>query len=1124
MKTKLLSLFIFYYVGAGAQTNVPGGNVYGAWTLAGSPYNVSGHITVPKDSTLTIQPGVNIVFQGHYKFNVRGRVFAAGTSSDTVVFTAADTSIGWWGMRYDSILVTQDSSLFVYCKLQYGKANTGTGNDLYGGAIMVNNFSKIRIANCMITNNFSSGGGGICFNSSNGTISNCTVSNNTASVSSANSNTYSYGGGIYFSSFSGTISNCTVSNNSVFSSSSNSYGSYSYGGGIYFITSFLATISNCTVSNNTASAFSSNSLYSSSYGGGIYFDLSAAFPPPTGGTITNCTISNNTCSNAYYSYGGGIYFSSWAYSNFAGGFITNCTIQDNSSSSGGGGIYFGSLHSGPVITNCIINNNTSRYGAGIDCSSYGGTITNSTISNNFSISSFSYGGGIYGGMDTIADCIISNNSSSYGGGVYSSSGAITNCAIINNTAFSSSEGGGGIYFLGSPTVTNCTIANNDATGTSGGGGGLFFKNNSDPDFINCILYGNTASSGNGANIYLYDSLSNPSFSYCDIQGSSAAIYNNSGTYSGSYTNNIDSVPLFVAPSAGAGTGFNGLIANWHLQTTSPCIDMGDPNNTIGFYPASDLGGNPRVVVCRIDMGAYEDQNGLPFLVSLSIQQNIYCVGNGNGAATVTVSNGTPPYTYSWSSGETTSAVTGLSAGTYTVIVTDAGNCSKTGIVTITQPNLIISMTSVQTACNANTGTASASPSGGTSPYTFIWNNGQTTSVTTGLGTGNYTVTITDANGCTKNAIAYITPKPSPNVTTSATQTNCSPSTGTAAATALGGASPYTYLWSDGQTTSVATALAAGSYTVVVTDSYGCTKTATVSVTQKSNPNVTTSTTQTNCSSPTGTATASVSGGTFPYTYLWSNNATTQQANNLAAGNYSVTVTDANGCTSSDSVTISQFPSVLTNQNVSICNGDSILVGGNYQTTAGTYNDTLQTVNGCDSVIVTALTINSLPSVSLSLNPDTVCISSGAYALTGGSPNGGIYSGAGVSAGNFNPSMAGNGLHNIIYTYTDANNCTNSDTAHVFVDLCTGVQTYFNSEEIIISPNPTTGIFTIQFADPSTLLKVTAVEITNLLGEKIYSSVINSSKSEIDLSKTSKGIYFIKVISEAGVVTRKLILQ
>ena len=170
---KLYTLIVFASVIAGAakhshaQSSIPAGNVYGTWTLAGSPYNVQGHITIPVDSTLIIEPGVNIVFQGHYKFNVQGRVLAIGTVTDTIIFTAANTSTGWWGMRFDNTPFTQDSSIFKYCKLQWGKAN-GSGNDLYGGAFMINGFSKVRIANSHIANNTSSssGGGIYCASSS----------------------------------------------------------------------------------------------------------------------------------------------------------------------------------------------------------------------------------------------------------------------------------------------------------------------------------------------------------------------------------------------------------------------------------------------------------------------------------------------------------------------------------------------------------------------------------------------------------------------------------------------------------------------------------------------------------------------------------------------------------------------------------------------------------------------------------------------------------------------------------------------------------------------------------------------------------------------------------------------
>ena len=118
-----------------AQTEIPPGDVSGTWTQANSPYNINGEITIPNDSTLTIEPGVEVIFTGHYKFNVQGRLLAIGTETDTIVFTINDTTGfhdltipdgGWGGIRFMDTPSTNDSSKIVYCKLQYGKANTGT--------------------------------------------------------------------------------------------------------------------------------------------------------------------------------------------------------------------------------------------------------------------------------------------------------------------------------------------------------------------------------------------------------------------------------------------------------------------------------------------------------------------------------------------------------------------------------------------------------------------------------------------------------------------------------------------------------------------------------------------------------------------------------------------------------------------------------------------------------------------------------------------------------------------------------------------------------------------------------------------------------------------------------------
>ena len=146
-----ICFLLFAIVKIYAQTTVPAGQVYGHWTLAGSPYNITGSITIPNDSTLKIDAGVNVVFQGHFKFNVNGNIIAIGTALDTIKFTANNIVAGWFGFRFNNTPTTNDSSIFRYCKIQYGKA-TGSFPDSNGGGFYFDGFSKAEIDHCYITN------------------------------------------------------------------------------------------------------------------------------------------------------------------------------------------------------------------------------------------------------------------------------------------------------------------------------------------------------------------------------------------------------------------------------------------------------------------------------------------------------------------------------------------------------------------------------------------------------------------------------------------------------------------------------------------------------------------------------------------------------------------------------------------------------------------------------------------------------------------------------------------------------------------------------------------------------------------------------------------------------------
>jgi hypothetical protein len=234
----------------------------------------------------------------------------------------------------------------------------------------------------------------------------------------------------------------------------------------------------------------------------------------------------------------------------------------------------------------------------------------------------------------------------------------------------------------------------------------------------------------------------------------------------------------------------------------------------------------------------------PSVLSASITgpTNVSCNGGNNGAATVSPAGGTPGYSYSWSTtpAQTGVTATGLSAGTYTVTVTDNNNCETTASVTITQPDALSASITAPTnvSCNGgNNGAATVTPAGGTSGYTYSWSTtpAQTGVTATGLIAGTYTVTVTDANNCTTTASVTITQPDvlSASITTP-TNVSCNGgSNGAATVTPAGGTSAYSYAWSTtpAQTGVTATGLIAGTYTVTVTDSKGCTATTSVTITQ-----------------------------------------------------------------------------------------------------------------------------------------------------------------------------------------------------------------------------------------------------------------------------------------------------
>ncbi len=387
-------------------------------------------------------------------------------------------------------------------------------------------------------------------------------------------------------------------------------------------------------------------------------------------------------------------------------------------------------------------------------------------------------------------------------------------------------------------------------------------------------------------------------------------------------------------------------------------------------------------------------------------------GSCNGSVSVTASGGTAPYTYSWDNGHTDATVTGLCSGTYSVTVYDNTGCNSaiSSVAVAPSTNITIGIQNyTDVTCNGLcNGTATTSVNGGSSPYTYAWNNGGTSSTETGLCTGSYAVVVTDASGCSSNMASVSISEPSAIVlSTSATPDICSAGNGTASVVASGGAGGYLYSWSpSGGNGSTAIGLPAGNYSVTVTDASGCTFTQSV-VVPIDNSNccnlvLTTSSTPDVCSAHNGTATVVASGGTSGYVYLWSpSGGNGSTATGLPSGNYSVTVTDASGCTSSQSVVVAVDNSnccslvLATSSTPDVCgrnNGMAVVsvsggiapysytwspVGGNGATAsnlpAGNYIVNVTDANGCaasEGVVVGADNTNCCCNLTLAISSKT----------------------------------------------------------------------------------------------------------------------------------------------------------
>ena len=358
----------------------------------------------------------------------------------------------------------------------------------------------------------------------------------------------------------------------------------------------------------------------------------------------------------------------------------------------------------------------------------------------------------------------------------------------------------------------------------------------------------------------------------------------------------DSIVTYAAPTTDDNCGVANVTMIAGLASGSD-FPVGTTTVT---YEVEDIHGNTSQ--CSFDVTVF------PLPEADIIATDVSCNGLGDGTLDLTVTNGTSPYSFVWSNGSTDEDLTGLVPGTYDVVITDDNGCTTADTASIAEPTLLEVSSSVQDVlCNAgNDGSIDLTVTGGIAPYSYSWSNGSTDEDLTGLTVGTYDVTVTDDNGCTVQSSIDVEEPDTIQVTYTSTPATCEAPNGTITIDVVGGTAPYTYSWSNGETTADLETAVAGSYELTLTDDNGCTFVLQAEVESVSNLNASVSSTNVTCfERDNGTATVLVNTGNGPYTYNWSNGDTTATVQGLSAGNYDVTVTDDFGCQVSLAIQISQ---------------------------------------------------------------------------------------------------------------------------------------------------------------------------------------------------------------------------
>lgn len=289
----------------------------------------------------------------------------------------------------------------------------------------------------------------------------------------------------------------------------------------------------------------------------------------------------------------------------------------------------------------------------------------------------------------------------------------------------------------------------------------------------------------------------------------------------------------------------------------------------------------------------------PDSLTLTLSGSNSSCGQANASANAQLSGGTPPYAYSWSNGINTAAISNIVAGTYLLTVTDANNCSKIASITL-QDSPVVFQSNAQitdAACGNSNGSISLNMSGGTAPYTYAWSTNATGSSISSLSFGNYQVTLSDANSCAQVFNFTVNNIGGPSVQLAVDSISCNAAMdGQIAVESSGGTAPYTLTWSNAQQGDTLKNLGAGTYSLSVSDANGCSTSQNITLMDPPAIHVLSNIVNNTCGQNNGQIDLTISNGLAPYQVDWNTGANGKSISNLASGNYSSTVSDAQGCT------------------------------------------------------------------------------------------------------------------------------------------------------------------------------------------------------------------------------------